>query len=214
MKKFFRRLFLLLLFAALGYALFLVAPFGLFLYSFQALDDSEEAFALEIHPLSGLIILEDSSSPDTALTSNQTLTYALSDEILERLLSNYLTTRPIPSIALDSLEVLIAPEMLSLKISWQCELLGYRFYENTVFSEWQLRVVKAGELKRIELRPQQLHSNHLYSVNLANYWAYSPWIDNPDGWFALESTSHLNIQELMLQDGDLSLTLGAVSADE
>lgn len=212
MKKFFRRLCILLLLISLLYVMFLAAPFALYFYSFQALNESEEAFALELYPLSGLIVLEDSTTAETALVSNQTLTYALSDETLERMLSVYVTQRAIPGFVLSSLKVMIAPEMLSLRVSWQCELLGYRFYENTVFSEWQLRVAKAGEQKRIELKPKELHSNHLYSVNLAEYWEYSPWIDKPDGWFALDSTSQLDIQELVLRDGELSLTIG-IAAD-
>jgi hypothetical protein len=214
MKKFFFRLFLLLFLASLGYALFLCAPFGLFWYSFQALNETEEAFALELHPLSGLVVLENSSSAETALASKQTLTYALSDETVERTLSAYLLKRPIPGVVLDSLNVLIAPEMLSLKISWQCELFGYRFYENTVFSEWLFRVVRNGERTHIEIKPSDLHSNHLYSVNLVDYWNYAPWIDHPEGWFALDSSSYLNIQELALQDGVIALTLGAAAGTE
>ncbi|MCP4404240.1 MAG: hypothetical protein GY801_43905 [bacterium] len=210
MKKFFRRLLPLLLSISLAYTLFLSAPFGLFFYSFHALNESEDAIALELHPLSGLIVFEDTSTTAEAeLVSNQTLTYALSDEILERKLSAYFAKRSIPGIVLESLTATIAPEMLSLQISWQCELLGYRFYKNTVFSEWGLRVARVGEVKRIEIKPSQLHSNHLYSVNLAEYWKYAPWVTRSDGWFALDSTSRLNIQELVLQDGEVALTLGA-----
>ena len=209
MKKFFFRLFLLLLLFFLGYALFLGAPFGLFFYSFQALNESEEAFSLELSPLSGLIIVEEGSKTEAALVTKQTLTYALSAEVLERLLLSYLEERPLPGIPLNSLEVMIAPEMLSLRISWQCELFGYRFYDNTVFSEWLIRLAKDKEQTRIEIKPKELHSNHLYSVNLAEFWEDFPWVDdNPDGWFALDSSSRLNIQELILQDGAAALTLG------
>ena len=211
MKTFFFRLFLLLFLAALGYALFLAAPFGLFFYSFQILNNSEEALAFELLPLSALIVLEDNSATEATPFSNQTLTYTLPDETLERILFASLEKRPIPGVVLDSLTVLIAPEMLSVEISWQCELLGYRFYENTIFSEWLIRAGKNGDQQRIEIKPRDLHSNHLYSLNLAEYWTYNPRIKDPDGWVVLAPGSAMNIQELVLQDGAIALTFGAVT---
>lgn len=204
--------FLLLLFLALFlYILILVAPVGIFFYSLHSLNFSEKTPAQELSALSLLVVIEEpaESQDETHATESQTqvVTFTIPDEEISAMFYDDLTARQLPGLTLDTVETTISPEMISLTISWHCQFFGYQFYEVTVLSEW---LVRFSEAKVIEVKPTNIHTNHLYSVDWVMAWEYVNRAEKPDGWLALTSFAHMNVQDIVLKDREVALTIGVM----
>jgi len=199
-----KKILVLLFLAALTYGLILVTPIGFFFYSLSSLNLSEETLSQELAALATLIVFEEPEKSDTTTSQNQ-VTFTVSQEGVSDMLFTALSARQYPCLTLKLVEMLIAPEMISLTVSWQCEVFGYQLYKASVFSEWFIRLSRA---RIVEIQPDNIHTNHLYSVNWADFWKYVTKTKTSDGWLALSPTAQMHIQELMLQDNKISFTVG------
>lgn len=192
------------------YVVILVAPVGVFLHQISSLEFSGDALHDQLSAISSISISEDPGETDVVPTS-QALTLTVTDENISTMLYNALIKQKRAFMAVEQVDTNISPEMIHLAISSRYGLFGYLPYETTVFSEWMVKVSPnpsdPDRTSVIEIKPVNIHTNHLYTVNFAKFWKYATKTDVSDGWFALPSSIQFQIQYLILKDHEISLSI-------
>ncbi len=208
-----KKVFVFLVTALLCCGLYLLIPLGLFGCALYSFDVSQDILLHELNGISPLLMTEkrpeESEEPEASV---EFITFSISEEALGEMLFDILKKKQHPLLAVDHIEIQISPEMVSLAISWAYHLLDYQFYQATIFSEWVVRS-NAGNsddenTAMIEIKPYNIHSNKLYSVNWADVWQLVNRIKNTDEWFTLFSKKQeLPIRDILLQDDQLSINV-------
>ncbi len=200
----------LLLLAALLYLGIVLAPLGIFFHSVYALVNSEPVLPLEFD---GLYIEEAGVPSEPEASQIQAVSLTITEVELGKLLTDFLAQTSYPCLELSTTETAIAPEMLSVTLSWRCQFLRVPFFEFTVFSEWWVRLREGPQINKIEVKPRIIQvprrSRILnWGVNWAKVWPYVTHTHDSDGWLAVvSSSSRLNIHDMALQDQECWLSL-------
>jgi hypothetical protein len=209
MKKILLVIFLMLL---LGGTI-LIAPFALFLHHIYTLDLSEESLYEQVEMLSFFSFSEEADGTDSSTAAEgQVFMITVTDEDLGTMLHHALAKNPSPLITVSNVTTTISPEMIFLEISLQFGLSGYQIFETAVFSEWRARISQGAsdtyKNPLIEIKPVDIHTTVLHTLNFARFWKYATQTETSDGWLALPSlSSHFDIQYVVLQDHEISISL-------
>ena len=134
---------------------------------------------------------------------------SITNENMRTMLHHALTKKQNTFIAVNDVDTEISPEMIYLAISSNYGLPGYRPYETTVFSEWMVRMSPrspgTAQTHMVEIKPVNIHTNHLYTVNLAKFWPYVTRTRVSDGWFRLPSFPLIQLEDIVLNEHAISI---------
>ncbi|MBD3305059.1 hypothetical protein GF339_01780 [candidate division KSB3 bacterium] len=206
MKTVLYLLILLLLIAAIG--LVFVAPAGLALFQLASLEFPGEAIHEQLQALTTFSIVEAANETE-AEHRRQVLTLTVTDENIQTMLANALSQQDSPFITITDVATIISPEALSLTLTAQYGLFGYGIFDATVFSEWAVKMVEALPEggNGVAMKPLNIHTDHLYTVNLARLWRYLAHTAKTDGWLLLPSIAPLQLEHLTLDDHQISFSV-------
>lgn len=203
-----KKVLLIILVLVVGYIVILVAPVVLFLFHISSLEFQEDGLQEQLRMLSTLSIFEE---PDKYRfpPGEQNITVTVTNEHVNTMLYHALTEKQNPFMTINQVNTTISPEMIHLGISSDYGFFSYQPYKTTLFSEWMVRVVPnasdSGKTHIVAIKPITMHTNHLYTVNLAGIWKYVAKTGSSNGWLALPSTSQLQIRALTLKDQKASI---------
>lgn len=204
MKKF---LFLILL-AALFYGAFLFAPVGIFLFQASSLEFSDNALYKQLAALTSVTVIENTGETEPA---PQAVTVTLTEEDLENLLTGAFRKKENIFLHVNLVQIEISPDMVLLEISYQYGWGKYGSFETTIFSQWLVDIfppqTAAEKSSRIGLMPVEMHTNHLYSLNLAQLWPYLVHTTRENPWLILPASAQFQLEEMNLQEHELSVNL-------
>lgn len=204
MKKF---LFLFFV-AVLLYGTFLFAPVGIFLFQASSLEFSDNALYEQLAALMSVTVIEGTGETEP---SPQAVTVILTEEDLEQVLTRAFNSQDNRFVQVKLVHTEISPDMILLEISYQYGLWEHWFFETTIFSQWLFDIfppLSASEKSnRIGVVPVEVHTNHLYSVNLAQLWPYLVNTIRDDAWLIVPVNAQFQIEDANLHEHELALCL-------
>ncbi len=185
------------------YGTFLVTPVGLFFYQLSSLEFSADIFPEEFQTLAALSIVEQSGAGNTE-NKSRNIMLILTEEDVTPILHNAFRKKEGSFMKVRQVDINISPETIHVVLSSQYGLFGYQFFYTMVISEWMVRVYpESSPAGHIEIKPLDIHTNHLYTVNWAKIWDTVMKTDRTDGWLALPSSSRVRIYELTLKEHEV-----------
>ena len=190
-----------------GYVTLLLAPIILFWYVLVSLDISHDAWAAQLKTLATVSVVEASDSPAETANRAPVVTLTLSAADVRRMMIEAVIAHQLPLFKLRAASVQIAPEQISLALSWHIKFFDFTAYETTMFSEWTVLAAPAAQDANVIFTPLDLHTNHLYSVNWANLLPYAPNLQIQDGGLHLPLFDELGIHAIALQDREVTVSM-------
>lgn len=206
MKKILFLIFVVLLL----YAAILFAPIGIFLFQASSLEFSDDALYEQLAALTSVIVIEDVGTTE-AQPSPQSIIVTLSEEDLEDILTRAFRKQENAFIHVNLVRTEISPDLIELEIFYQYGWRDYRLFEATIFSRWLVDIFpplsESEKSSRIGIMPVEMHTNHLYSVNLAQLWPYLVNTTRENPWLILLGDAQFQIEDLTLLEHELALSL-------
>lgn len=189
------------------YGMWLIAPVGLLFLHAAELPLSAETFQQQLNALAMVSIAEKTEKAKDAATIPATITFTIPAEALNVLLYQGLTAKPGKFITVDRVNVDISAETIYAVCDVHYGLPGLPKLAAIVYSEWKVK--NSANAGTVEIKPIELHSNRLYSVNLAEWWAKFEKKEASGGWMPLSLVTPLQIQDIMLEEDALVLLIAS-----
>lgn len=186
----------------MGYLAWLVAPIG-FLGWQLAAGGSMEEFLHEQLAVFSMVSLVGQSEQNVS----HSITFSLNEDTVNAILMSRLQAQQPSFVNFDAPRSEIAPERILLEIPLQFGLLGYYPFTATVFSEWEVRAAEEVSPADIEFRPVTLYTDHFYSANFVTVWEMVSSIDFQHEWIPLSFGSAVQVEDVLLQEHRLDLTV-------
>lgn len=203
-----KKILFLLLVAVLLYGAFLLAPVGIFLFQVSSLEFSDNAVYDQLAALTSLTVIENTDEIEPA---PQAVTVTLTEENLEYILTRAFRSKENMVLHINLLRTEISPDLIFLEITYQYGWGKYGSFEATLFSQWLVDIfppqTAMQKSNRIGVMPVELHTNHLYSVNLAEIWRYFFNFTKGHEWFIFPEIHQFQLGDMSLQEHELSLNL-------
>ncbi len=155
--------------------------------------------------------VESPDQSDEPINIVHSLDVTMPDEAVEEILNETLDQYPGRFIRITSLTIRIVPDRILAHIDVDY-ILGGRIVFNTVFtSEWRLRtspVLLAAPMPNIvELSPLTIRAAYWPTVEWTPLWQIMTRQHAKNGWLPLEFTTPFRLEDLLLEDGELVLSI-------
>ncbi len=201
-----KKTFVIIFVVFVVYAVMLITPVALFFFQLSSLEFEGQALYDQLSALSALTIVENPGETERT-SKHHFLTITITDENFSSTLYDALIKQKNSFMRLHLVDTTISPERIHLAISSNYGILGIFPYKTAVFSEWMVRVLDADDVSFVEIKPVNIHTNHLYTVNFAKLWKYVSNTETSEGWLVLPSSSQFQIRDITLEDHELSLNV-------
>ena len=207
MKKiFFLIIILILLVCLCGVAL--IAPVVLFFLHIPPLPDLAETFQEQIDAFSAFSVVEqDEQTNETTTITFHSITITIVEEDINTLLYDHLSTKRSSFIMVEQVDSNISAETIYIEIDVHYGLFGFHVFDTTLFSEWMVR--SSPEASIIELKPVDIHTSYAYTVNLVKVWNIMKRKELSDGWMMLPLASQLQIEDIILQENEIAISIAS-----
>ena len=203
-----KKLLFLILVAVLLYGVILFAPVGIFMFQASSLEFSDNALYEQLAALTSVTVIENAGETNPA---PQAVTVTLTEEDLENLLNWAFKRKEHLLLHVNWVHTEISPEMVFLEISYQYGWGKYGSVETTIFSQWLVDIfppqTAGGKSSHIGVMPVEMHTNHLYSVNLAQLWPYLVHTTRENPWLIVPASAQFQLEDMSLQEHELSVNL-------
>ncbi|GAK49108.1 hypothetical protein U14_00326 [Candidatus Moduliflexus flocculans] len=182
-------------------ALIFASPVAVMWHQLASLSSICVFIEQEFAPFSDMAVSEESDGKDDAETQPQIVTVTLPQDTLKVMVQKALSDHALPCMTIRDVKTVITPETISIQIASACELFGRQLYAIKTLSEWEVRD-DAG----VNIRPTQIHSTVLRTINWASYWKYFAKRADDDGWQPFfPPNSSLAIQDILLQEREIAI---------
>lgn len=204
-----KKILFLILVLLLLYTAFLLVPVGIFLFQASSLKFSDNVLYDQLTALSSVIVIENTAEAEP---SPQTITITLTEEDLEHILIGAFRNKENKYIRVNFIRTEISPDLIEVDISYDYGWEDYHLFETTIFSQWLVDIFpplsQKEKTRRIGIMPLEIHTNHLYSVNLAQLWPYLlKRVSFEEPWLIFPGEHQFQIEDMRLQEHKLSLSL-------
>lgn len=183
-------------------ALMFASPMFVMWHQIAALSEVRALIEQEFELFSGVTVSENGSETGKSEALPQIVTVTLPQDALKSMILHALSDRALPCMIIRDVKTAITPETVSIQIASACEMFGRQLYAIKTLTEWEVRG-DAG----VNIRPAQIRSTVLSSVDWATYWKYVAKTD-ADGWCPFfSSDTPLAVQDILLQEREIAINL-------
>jgi len=190
----------------------LVAPVVIFLFHVSSLEFSEDIFREYLDTFSTLSVSENTENDSNSPNSAHELTVIITEEQVSQMLHAALMKQTSSIVTVNSVHVEVSPEGSRMEISYLYGISGYWPFETTIFSDWLIRTPLQSPASNtsvdiLQIKPVNIHTNHLYSVDWAEFWPSVSRSKASEGWVNVRIGSGGYIRKFALQEHEFSLNL-------
>ncbi len=212
MKKFFLFILSLILLLCL-YGIVLVAPVALFFMYAPSSQVFAEALQTQLNTFSTFSIVEKNGEISDTSNTTHSITLTITKEDLDTLLYNVLTAKQSRLITIERVESDISAETIHLAIESHYGLFGWRMFDMTLYSEWMVRrsaiSFKPVIPSIVEIKPIDIHTSYLHSVNFVELWNVLEKKEFSNGWIPLPLASELQIEDIILWEDEIAVSIAS-----
>lgn len=211
-RRFFGWLLLVLLLAALGLTgLAAIAPVALPMWHALHLSGFAAAVQAELAALAELEIVESSGEAEDAVEVVHALTVTIAEDILADMLRETLAEHPSPFLRVTSLRIRIIPNSILLDLNVMYTFREYAVFSTALATEWRIRtspaLLAAPMPTVVEVSPRLIRAAYWPEVDWIPFWQILARHRADGGWLPLECTIPLRLQDVLLDDGELLLSM-------
>jgi hypothetical protein len=211
MKKFLLLFLFLFLLLCLG-GIVLTAPVVLLFTHVSSPQALAETLQDQLNAFSTFTIVEENGQTDDTSLSKHSITLTITEKDMNRLLYNCVTAKKSPFITIEKVESDISAETIYVVIDFFYGLFGFQT-SDSIMSEWMVRVSPASSesamTSRIEIKPVDIHTSYLYSVNFVELWNVVKRGKSFDGWLPLPLDPELQIEDIILWEDEIAVSIAS-----
>ncbi len=184
-------------------ALVFASPIAVMWHQLAAFAGIRVLIEQEFELFAGVELSEEGGGTPKEQAQSQIVTVTLPQDALKTMIEQTLAEHALPCMTIREIKTAITPETISIQVASACELFGRQLYAIKTLSEWEVRG-DAG----VNIRPAQIYSTVLTTINWAKYWKYLAKNADADGWQPFfSSDSSLAVQDILLQEREIAINL-------